>query len=141
MILLLTKQASHPDLTQEFKFVTFAVGKIATSTFLKAVLHSQCAFEEANHRAIAIEGLWPELCKKPLFVSKNLKVKFPAVKAVVATPRSTAVNANRQINGRYNILCSKQDFVSLAYDIRNRLEIIYDMILSLMENPLPLTLW
>jgi hypothetical protein len=40
MIPLLTK-AFHTDPKQEFQFVTFALRKIATFTFLKAVL-SQC---------------------------------------------------------------------------------------------------
>jgi hypothetical protein len=81
-----------------------------------SVMRSDCC-------VIAIEGLWTELCNNHLFAS-SLTAKFPAVKAVHATPHCTTVNADRQIIGRYNI-CAKKDFVSFAHALHNRLEIIY----------------
>jgi hypothetical protein len=137
MIHLLTK-AFQPDLRGEFKFVAFALGKIFTSTSLKAV-HSQCAFE-TNHCVIAIEVLWPKLCNRPSFAC-NLKVKFPAVKVVHATPQSNLVLQSMRTDKSLDDTCSKQDFVSLAHDLLKRLDIIYDILLSSTgKSPAPNTM-
>jgi hypothetical protein len=108
----------RPNLKSEFKFVTFDLRRVSTSTFLKA-LHSQFALKP-----------WPEMFKRPAF-TRNIKVKFPAAKAVLVIHQSTAVNAEGQIIARSNILCSnREDFESFAHDLSNRLDIIYDIFLS-----------
>jgi hypothetical protein len=83
-------------------------------TFAKAV-HKQALYQE-SHRIVAIKGI-PDMWSFEV----HLRHEFPAIKAVLDTPSTNTANANGLPINRYNLLCSTDDFVSLARDLHHRM--------------------
>jgi hypothetical protein len=106
---ILRKAFTATDTPPPFQYVPYHARYHNIQTFGKAIL-KQATIEE-DHRIVAIQGIHPENMFK---FESILQQKFPKIKAVYETSRTTKLNLAGELVGRYNLLCLKTDFVNLA---------------------------
>jgi hypothetical protein len=121
----------------DLKFVYYKERHVHLEVFYKAIQMQR--HHEESHRIVAVEGILPD----HFFWSEaTLRQHFPEIESVPPTSKSTAHNCHGLPIGRYNILCKKSNFSTLAKQLNqdsNRLyhqHLQYDGV-ELQENHQP----
>jgi hypothetical protein len=77
---------------------------------------------EATKRVVAVKGLHPAYMFR---FSEVLTANYPAIEDIFSTPKTSELNPVGKPIGRYNLLCTKENFVDLATKLSAELAEIY----------------
>jgi hypothetical protein len=116
-----------PDLA----FIFFRQRRDQFEFFSKAVF--QQATREENMRVVAVKGLHPD---KMFHFESRLRKEYQEIEEVYTTPSTFHENSEKKLVGRYNLLCSKANFVPLAKKLSTDLASLYNKFLE-EENETP----
>jgi hypothetical protein len=94
---------------------------------------------EESYHVVAVEGILPDLFFR---FETTLRQHFPDIESGLRTSKSTAHNHHGQPIGRYNILCKKSNFPTLAQKLHQEFTSLYhqhlqDNGVELQENHQP----
>jgi hypothetical protein len=121
--------------TNELNFVYYKQRQVHLDVFYKAIQKQR--LHEDSYRIEAVEGIDPEEIFK---FEVTLRQQFPEIESMLPTSKSTAHN-NHGLPpiGRYNILCKKSKFFTLAKKLQQEFTSLYcqhlqDNNVELQEN-------
>jgi hypothetical protein len=104
----------------DLKFVYYKERHVHLDVFYKAIQMQR--HQEESYRIVAVEGIHPD----EFFVfEKTLCKHFPEIESVLPTSKSSAHNNHGQPIGRYNILCKKSNFSTLAKKLHQDFTSLY----------------
>jgi len=105
---------------KEKKFIFFKTKHESPEIFAKAAfVHAKFV---DSHRVVAIKGINPD---HYFDFEEELRTAFPPIKDIFRTASTTARNVSGHYVGRYNLLCSTEDFVPLANELHDHLSPLY----------------
>jgi hypothetical protein len=106
--------------TQELAFIFFRQRNSHFDIFAKAI--AQQNEREQNKRIVAVKGLHPD---RMFQFETRLQELYPEIEAVYSTPSTFTPNPAKRPLGRYNLLCSKANFLPLAQKLSTDLAPLY----------------
>jgi hypothetical protein len=121
----------------DLHFIYYKQRHVQLPVFFKAVQKQR--LHEQSYHVIAVEGIHPE---EVFQFEATLGQQFPEIKSILPTLKSTAHNHHDLPIGRYNILCKKSNFSTLAKKLHQEFTSLYyqhlqDDYVELQENHQP----
>jgi hypothetical protein len=101
-------------------FIYYKQHHVQLPVFFKAI-PKQRLHEQAYH-VVAVEGIHPDEFFR---FEARLRQQFPEIESILPTLKSTAHNHHGLPIGRYNILCKKSKFSTLAKKLHQEFTSVY----------------